>query len=250
MKHLVFGAGAPMNPARFEERSLLPVSAACVVANAMRERLSSLTRCEIDLRLWPPAIPQAQAWDVILHEASVYVVRGTLCDAAIVLRAKDAHALAALLFGEQSTWSADGVLSPLETEITRRAVSALSSALSAVCGETALARSAGGIDALTYFELHVLEPVACCLGVALSREPQASTGARIDAACIGRAGVTLSVEMPLLDVLAARVAALQPGDVLPAATRAASLCANGTRFARADCGVIGERFAARFAGRG
>lgn len=248
MKHLVFAPGERVRAATWEERSLLPVSAACVVANAMRERLSALARSDVDLRLWPPAIPQSDAWDVILHGASVHVVRGTLSDAAIVLRSKDAHALAAMLFGERS-WEGKGVLSALESEITRRAVAALAAALVPVCGETALPSRDAAIDALTYFELHVIAPVAFSMGVALSREPQSRASATIAADALAASLVDLDACLPLVAMTAAEIAALRAGDVLGVSAAPAVVRVHGEEFARGDCGVSGERFALRLAAR-
>ena len=232
MKHLVF-----------RERALLPVSAACVVANAMRERLATLSRAEIDLRLWPPAIPSAQAWDAILAGARIFVVRGTRVDAAIVLRPCDGRALAALLFGEDVASGEDRALSPFESEITRRAVAALAPTLAPVCGETRLDECAG-IDALTYFELHVVSPGEFCIGVALTREPQGAIAMRLEQRALHEARIVARVELALEALDAPGVAALQPGDVLGARS-AATLAVNGEPCARGACGVAGARLALR-----
>lgn len=244
MKHLVFSGAERVRPAEFVERSLLPVSAACIVANAIRERLATLSRAEVDLRLWPPAIPRADAWDAILRDARVYVIRGARADAAIVLRPHDANALAALLFGESEASPAERALSPIESEITRRAVAALASSLAAVCGETRVEESSG-IDAVTYFELHVLAPVAFCIGIALSREPQAGVARKVQGEAILAALFTVSVELPLRLLRAEQIAGLKFGDVLEADSPRATLRANGEIYARGACGVSGDRFAMR-----
>ena len=179
MKHLVFARSPGVRRGTFEERSLLPVSAACIVANAMRERLTTLCGRCVDLRLWPPAVPCASAWETILRGAQLHVIRGSLCDAAFVLRPFDAQALATLLFGERPCEHAERALSPLESEITRRAIAAVAVTLAPVCGEGTVEPRSSRTSFVTYFELHVLEPAPLCIGIALSREPpQTSAAAR------------------------------------------------------------------------
>ncbi len=243
MKHLVFARMAGVHRGVFEERSLLPVSAACIVANGMRERLAMLCGNEVDVRLWPPAIPCASAWEAILRGAQVHVVRGTLCDAAIVLRPFDAQMLAELLFGERTHERADRALSRLESEITRRAVAAVAVTLAPVCGEGAVDTSRRRIGFVTYFELHVLEPAQLCIGIALSREPPPTSAAAILPQHLAGASVAASVEVEIAPVPAAAVAGLRPGDILQAFPERALMRANGLRYALGRCGVQAKRYA-------
>jgi len=244
VRYLVFPGRDRIRRGAFVERSLLPVSAACVVANAIRECLATLSRSDVDLRLWPPAVPSGDGWDAILRGASVYVVRGTLADAALVLRPRDANALAAWLFGEPVAPEGDRALSPLESEITRRAVAAIAPTLSPVCGETRL-EGRSGIDAVTYFELHVVTPVECCIGIALSREPASALAKRLERDVLKNAAIVASVELSLPPLSAERVAMLRAGDVIDAGGSAGLLRANGVPYARGGSGVAGERFAMR-----
>ena len=110
--------------ARFETRSMLPISAACVVANGVRETLSSLLRVSVGVRLFEPSIPSPQAWPAILERARLYRLRGHVADAAIVLRPVDAAALAAALFGESHPAGARD-LSPIECDVIDRMVSTI-----------------------------------------------------------------------------------------------------------------------------
>ncbi|HEY9084338.1 MAG TPA: FliM/FliN family flagellar motor C-terminal domain-containing protein [Candidatus Tyrphobacter sp.] len=244
MKHLVFARMPGVRCGVFEERSLLPVSAACIVANAMRERLATLCGTSVDLRLWPPAIPCASAWKTILRGAQLHVIRATLCDAAIVLRPHDAQALAALLFGERSASErAERALSPLESEITRRAVAAVAVTLAPVCGEGHVDASPPRIDFVTYFELHVLEPAQFCIGIALSREPPPASAAAVSPQHLTHSNITASVEVALAPASAAQVAGLRPGDVLRALPERAVMRVNGFRCALGRCGVRAEHYA-------
>ncbi len=243
MKHLAFSGDERVGAARFEERSLLPVPAACVVANAVRERLTSLVGKDVDLRLWPPAIPRREAWSAIFEGARLYVLRGANGDAALVLRPHDACALAALLYGETEALREVRALSPLELEITRRAVAAVAGALAPVCGDVRPDFASSDVDAVTYFELHVLEPMAFCIGVALAKEPDARATQPIPRNTLLHAVAETTAELPLQSLRAREAATLQPGDVLAAPSLEARLRANGKACAIGTLGVGGERYA-------
>ena len=112
--------GKRVRRTHFEERSSLPTSAACVVANGVRETLTSLIGAPIAMRLFEPAIPSPRAWGAIVCDAALYRVRGNVADAAVVLRASQACALAAAIFGEPSPEQPPRrELSPLENEVHR-----------------------------------------------------------------------------------------------------------------------------------
>ncbi|MGH7736687.1 MAG: FliM/FliN family flagellar motor C-terminal domain-containing protein [Candidatus Tyrphobacter sp.] len=243
MKHLVFAGGSGVRAAAFERRSLVAVSAACLVANAIREQLALLCGAEVDLRLWPPAIPQPAAWEAILCGARSYAVRGERCDGAIVLRPRDARALAAMLFGERTAGADARALSPMESEITRRAVVAIVPSLSPVCGETHLDES-GHERPIAYFELHVVAPLACAIGIALSREPRGTVTNALRPQAFEGAPVEMTFEMPLGALCAREIARLRAGDVL-AQEAPALLRVNGEPYARGEAGVSAERYAAR-----
>ena len=148
--------------ARFEARSSLPISAACVVANGVRETLGSLLGEAVALRLFEPSIPAPQAWPTILRDARLYRLRGNVADAAIVLRTPDAVALAAALFGESRVAGPDRALSPIECDVWigwstrwRRTWPLFADAAKAVFVE----RVAEIRGFVTYFELSIEEPV-------------------------------------------------------------------------------------------
>ena len=245
MKHLVFphNDGASIRRAALEERSLLPVSAACLAANGIRERLTTLCGAPVELRLLPPSLPQGTAWEAILRDARLYPVHGTLCDAAIVLRPYDAEALSALLFGELRSERSGRALSPLESEVARRAAGALSAALVVVCGETKENTQTNCTGFATYFELQLIEPVELRIGVALSREPDmlAAPSLRLDE--LHDVTFDGSVEVGLGQRSAHEVAALTAGDTLTSCESAGSLRVNGRAVARGACGVRGARYA-------
>lgn len=244
MKHLVFmRRGSRIRNAAFEERSLLPVSAACVVANAMREQLCALAGAPVELRLWPPAIPEPGAWQTLLRDAQIYHVRGTCCDGAFILRRFDAQALAALLFGERLPYRRATQLSRLEEQITLRAVRRVVPALTPVCGECALEASSKSAAFVTYFEMHVVEPIELCIGVALLREPAAVRTRSFVPEHVLQAEVDLVAEVPLGAMPAATIATLRRGDMLEFSKKSAVLRLAEQPIARGACGVRAARYA-------
>jgi hypothetical protein len=266
MKSLGFGAmpeggversgDKRVRAATFQARSSLPISAACVVANGVRETLSSLLGAAVGMRLFEPCIPSPQAWQALLLEARLYRVRGAVADAAVVLRAPDAAALAAMLFGEaQIAQLSQRPLSPLECDVLDRMVNAFAANLGTVCG----ARESHSVERVTsiagfvtYFDLLVTDPMTARIGIALSRDPSPERGVTLDVAVLS--GVTVSaaatLEVGQSDV--ASVARLKAGDVIalpPPGLQRCLLLAETRTIARGVCGVKNGRYAVAVNGR-
>lgn len=239
--------------AHFQRRSAVALSAACLVANGMRETLCALFGAGVSVRLLQPSIPDANAWEVLFSGARLYAVSGALCEAAFVLRAHDALALAGAAFGESPDVLRE--LSAVEAGVLERTLSRLAAHLLPVCGAgTAELRSANPpYHFLTYFELLVAGAGEFRLGIALSREPAAA-----------RAGPPLSIEA-LLDVPielralsspallpAQALLDLRPGTQVPIFSEAGSaaglLTAGGVAIAAGECGVSGARHAFAISG--
>jgi len=233
--------------ARFEARSALPVSAACVVANGARETLSALLSVPVTLRLFEPAIPTPSGWRAILQDARCYRIRGSVADAAIVLRIRDAIAFAAALFGESRASEARSALSPIECELLDRMVNALSVNFAAICGsrEGHAERVAEIGGFVTYFELSLEEPLNAHLGVALSREPLPETGSRIQLAQLAAVSLRARSSFELGTVEAASIAHLEAGAMLvieAASLSRGRLTLEGQTLARGTCGVRNGRY--------
>jgi Type III flagellar switch regulator (C-ring) FliN C-term len=236
--------------ASFASRSSLPISAACVVANGVRETLSSLLGAPVLLRLFEPSIPSPQAWPAISRDARLYRTRGSVADAAVVLRAPDAIAFAAALFGESHAAStAERALSPIECEVLDRMINAIAANLTAVCGTRevlAVERVAAIGGFVTYFELLVEEPIAARIGIALSRDPAPEPRGCVEMEHL--AGVRLKT-LALLDagrIAAAAVASLAVGAIVPIGRpelHRCSLTVGGRVLARGSCGVRNGRYA-------
>jgi hypothetical protein len=242
------GAEKRVRLAQFEARSSLPVSAACVVANGVRETLSGLLGGSVDLRLFEPTIPAPHAWRVILHNARCYRVRGNVADAAIIVRGRDAIALAATLFGEPRV-TADRALSPIECEVLDRMVGAIAANLGVVCGARdghTAERVAALPGFVTYFELLVEEPVVARIGIALSREPSPETGGCVEVGHLAGVKLAAQTQLDAGTIEAAVVARLTVGKILPIeplALQRCSLTTYGRPLASGSCGIRNGRYA-------
>lgn len=234
--------------ARFETRSSLPVSAGCVVANGVREVLSSVLKTPVTLRLLEPLVPDARGWAAIVAGANLYAVRGSVCDAAFVLRPGDALALAAAAFGESDP--VERPLSPVEAEIVARAVRSLAGSLAAVCGTPISApmpvESIAGYT--TYFELWLREPASVRLGIALSREPDQARSGSLELPDLGDVPLEIRVEAAHGTIAAADLLDLRPGVILPMKTRIGEsglLKLGASVLGHGECGAVREHHAIR-----
>jgi flagellar motor switch/type III secretory pathway protein FliN len=234
--------GRRMRRSCFERRSLLPASAACVVANAMRETLSALLAVPVTLRLLEPVIPDPAAWSALAAQARLYRVRGSIAAAAIVVRPRDALALAAAAFGEAV--AEPRPLSPVESEVLLRAVRALSGSLASVIGRdaAALEQILDISGYVTYFELILERPVAARIGIALSRDPVAKgPGGTLRIEDLLDVEIELSAEFAAGEMAAMTFLDLRPGALVPMMTKigmSGTLKAGGTVLARGECGTL------------
>ncbi len=238
-----------IRPLRFASRSSLPASAACVVANGVRETLASLLGGPASMRVCEPAIPAASAWPAIVRDALLYRVRGSVADAAIVLRSADAVALAGAIFGESDGHGcARRALSPLERDVIDRTAGAMAANLSSVCGaiaEFSVERVATLAGFITYFELLLEEPVAARIGVALSREPLPEPRGCVEIGLLAGVPIAARASLDLGTIEAEAAARLRPGSVV-ALRRADLRCvltSRGQRLASGRCGVRNGRYA-------
>jgi len=244
--HGTSDAGRCVRRARFEDRSNLPVSAACVVANGMRETLSSLLHVAVAASVFEPQLPDAAGWAAIGRGATCHRVRGPLADAAIVLRPADAAALIAAAFGERI--DARRAFSPIEREVLARIVRGLAATLAPVNGCTgelpAIVAQSDASGFTTYFEIAVAHPTRATIGVALAADPVPPTRGRLSIDDLAPVEVDVSVRFACARV-AAGLAALQTGAVLPMPDAPGNIYLDGCAIARAECGALGGRYAAR-----
>lgn len=253
MMHLSFETRAQtvgarlIRRARWRSRSELPVSAACVIANAVRESLAAAIAMPVSLRLLAPVLPSREAWKTIGEGALLYRARGSLADAAFVIRMDDARALAAAAFGEAAMHARD--LSRVERELLDRLARSLGGALAHACGRD-VAPPERILDIsgyTTYFELLLERPVRARLGVALSREPALPpAGATLRPADLLGVELEVRVQLGKGALPAGAFLDLRPGTIVPMMTKIGEpgvLLTDGTRLARGECGSRGQRSA-------
>lgn len=246
MKKLVVRDGA----LRFAERSCVPLSAACLVAGSVRERLAALLGVPVAVCVLEPEIPDARAWKIIRECARVYRVHGNVADAAIILRERDAKAVVAAAFGETpDPQAADWTLSPLERDVLERVAAALTGTLAALCGEQREAvptPTAVAGDFVAYLELAIEQPFAARIGIALSRDLFPEAIPALTPADLADLPLEASVAFDLENFTAQRLAALAPGDLVPITRRSSlrgSLRIGGRTLAVGTCGVRDGRYA-------
>ncbi len=233
-------AGRRIRRARFERRSTLPVSAACLVANGVRETLGALLATPVSLRLLEPAIPDPAAWRAICDGAQLYTARGSNCDAAFVLRPRDAVALAGTAFGEEPNDSRQ--LSAVEQEVLVRMLQGLATCLAPVCGRDLqpLERILDINGFTTYFELLLERPASARIGVALSRDPVSRGAGNLRIEDLLQVEIEVSVQFASGALPAAAFLDLRPGTDVPMKTRVGEpglLKLGGAVLARGECGV-------------
>ena len=256
MRSLAFGRvaawydGKRVREARFEDRSALPVGAACVASSGVRETLASLFGVAVGVRLLEPRIPSPQAWAAIARGAMLYRVRGGIADAAIVLRPADAAAIAAAAFGEAADPSAaQRELSPIERDVLDRTVAAIAGTLNAVCGpreREALERLQTICGFVTYFEIALEAPIDARIGIALSRDPAPEPHGKLTLDDLAGLALAPSVVVEIAIVPARALAGLVPGATVPIARSRplrGELRLGGRTLARGACGMRDGRYA-------
>jgi len=233
-----------VRPIRFVQRSLLPLGAACVVANGVREALGAAVAAEAAVRLFPPARPDAQGWSVILRDARVYALCGPSADAVLILRTEDAAAIAAAAFGERE--SVSPALSALECAALDRVMAILAAQFGAICGGAPrVERMTEPGQLATFFELQIERPVRARVGVGLRRDPVPIPDKVLREDDLADIPMTLRARMEIGRMPAAALASLEPGDIVPigGGLGRAALTAAGRTLALGEVGVSGNRYA-------
>jgi Type III flagellar switch regulator (C-ring) FliN C-term len=239
--------GRRIRPLAFEERSTLPVSAACIVASAVRETLASLFGEPVALKLYEPVIPTPEAWAAIARDATIYRVRTSGAEAAVIVRPADACALAAAAFGEREGQSAS--LSAIERTVLARTVQAIALQFGPICGtglhDAVLEAQPELFGYTTFFELQIERPANARVGVALRRDPVPEAQPGVSVEDLMDLPVELRVHIDVGRFPAAAIAALEAGAVLPVRAGAlrGTLLLAGRTLATGECGVYGQCFA-------
>ena len=189
--------GRVVRSAVFTSRSTLPLSAACLVANGVREQLSRLLATDLEVELVEPAIPNPTERRILVEGATIFRVRGRICDGFVIVRAADARRLVALAFGESERPERDA-LSEIERATLDRIASGLVPLCNTLCGTLGpIARESNeraACDLTSYFEVRTTGALRIAIGFALTRDPPEDIGERIVLADLADVELEATVE--------------------------------------------------------
>lgn len=250
---LRFGAPLPderdraVRAARFERRSTLPLSAACLVANGLREQLSRLLALELEVELVEPAVPETLQRRVLLDGAIVRRVRGKTCDAFVIVRAPDARKLVGLAFKEAERGERES-LSEIERTTLDRLIAALVPLCATLCGTlgtvSAVSPERAAADVATYFEARTVAAPQVAIGFGLTRDPAEEIGNRLTLDDLSDVTLRGSVAFAGGAVSVPAFSRLCAGSTLVLETPFGSegtLRFGDVLFARGTCGARGDR---------
>jgi len=214
--------GRAIRPALFALRSTLPLAAASVVANGVRENFARLLGRECDVELLEPVVPSAEERRVLAGGARVWRVRGRRADAFVVLRSGDATRLAGLAFGEPERPLAPP-LSELEGETVERLLVALVPLCVSLCGTlgpaSRVASDVAAAEIAGYFEVRTLAAPRVAIGFGLSVDPPEETCKPLTLEELGEIELSGSVRFARGAIALPRFAQLAPGAVIVLETR-------------------------------
>jgi flagellar motor switch/type III secretory pathway protein FliN len=243
---------------RFWPRSSIPLEAACVVANGLRETLRELFGETCELVVGEPCAVGTDAWRVLAHDALLFLTRGRQTDIVLVIPRADARRLVLAAFGEtapapQPNEPLDRDCSALELQAIERIAARCAPAFDPLCAER---RSPSRPVAhgevprcAAYFDVRVHAPAPLVLGVAIVRAlPDPGPAAGLSAGALDAVPLTLRVVFATGRVDAGSFLRWRTGDVVPFDTTigsAARLDLAGRAFACGAPGRCGSRAALR-----
>ena len=244
------GTAGGVRPLRFVPRASIPLEAACLVANGLRETLRELFGSACELVLGEPAVLCADAWAQLSRDALLFLTRGRQTDIVLVLPQADARRLVLRAFGEGEPLP-DGACSALELHALERIAARCAGAFDPLCAErSGVSRSVRPHDVpvcVAYFDVRIHAPIALTLGVGIVRElPDPGPSGTLGTRALG--GVPLHARAVVAEgtIDAAAFVRLRPGDVVPLDTplgAAGALTLGGRRFATGLCGAVAARAA-------
>jgi flagellar motor switch/type III secretory pathway protein FliN len=233
---------------RFVPRPNLPVDAACVVANGVREALRTLLGETCTLTIGEPVALDATAWRGLVRDSLLFSAPGRVTDVVFVLAARDARRLVGAAFGEEAA-PEDGSWSALEAGAIERIVARCAVACEALCVERR--GPAGAVDAAraprpaAYFDVRVAAPIALTIGIGIVRDlPQTPPSAMLPPAVLADVAVDVRVILGRGTLAAPSLLGLRIGSVVPLGTKVdgeGELNLAGQRIALGTCGLRNGR---------
>ncbi|MBV9439667.1 MAG: FliM/FliN family flagellar motor switch protein [Candidatus Eremiobacteraeota bacterium] len=243
---LAFAGVGAVRPARFVARPSIPLEAACVVANAIRQTLRELLARPCDLVLGEPAALDAHRWSALVRDAHAFLTRGRQTDVVLVVPRADARRLVLQAFGEGDDLP-DAACSTLELHALERIAARCAGTFEVLCAERRGAPQAVSGTAIpqcvAYFDLRVRAPLGISLGVGIVRDlPDPGPGPTLPRAVLDDVAIELRAVFAEGTIEGRDLLALQPGDVVPLDTALdgpAMLNAGDACIARGSAGIAG-----------
>lgn len=235
---------ARVRRARFVGRPNVPLDAACVVANGVREALRPLIG-EVALTIGEPVAVEAPAWRGLVRDAFAFVAPGRVTDVIFTIGRRDARTLVQAAFGETGGGH-DGLWSPLEGGALERIVGRCAAAALALCGERKGPVRAVVKDEIppfvAFFDVRIAAPVALTVGIGMTRDlPAPVPVAALGSAALGHVKAGVRVVLGRGFVPASSFLGLRVGDRVPLVTKVdgeGELNVAGQRIALGRCGVV------------
>jgi flagellar motor switch/type III secretory pathway protein FliN len=244
-----------VRPLRFTPRASIPLEAACVVANGVRETLRELFGEACELVLGEPAALGVQAWPALARDALLFLTRGRQTDVVLVLPRPDARRLVLRAFGEADaaaeTALPEAACSALEMHALELIAARCARAFDPLCAERFDASRAVRIHdippCVAYFDLRVAAPIPLTLGIGIVRDlPEPGPAGALPAAVLDDVTVEARAVFAEGTIDAASFVSLCPGDVVKLDTKigaAASLRIGDRRVAAGAPGAVRSRTA-------
>jgi len=240
---------------RFSPRSSIPLEAACVVANGLRETLREVCGEACELVVGEPSALSPEAWRALAQDAFLFLTRGRQTDIVLVIPQPDARRLVLRAFGEgPAAPGADGrPCSALEVAAIEKIAARCAVSFDPLCAERRSAsRAIAHADVppcVAYFDVRVYAPIPVVLGIAIVRAlPDAGPAGRLAPAALERIGIGVRVAFATATVDAAALLRWRIGDVIAfdtPLTAAARLTVGGRALAAGQPGIAGTRAALR-----
>ncbi len=241
--------GRGVRPARFVPRTSIPVGAACLVANALRETLHEVFGERCELTLGEPAAIGPAAWDMLSRDAYCFLTRGRQTDIVLVVPNAHARTLVLRAFGEGEPLG-PAALSVLEVHAVERIAARCASAFDALCAErrgaTQRVEPAALPLCVAYFDIHIQAPIAIDIGIGIVRDlPEPGPAGRFAPSLFAHVPLEVRATFASGTIDVATLLGLTAGDVLLLDTQvgaSATLKIADRRLAEGTCGVSGGRY--------
>ncbi len=238
-----------IRPARFVPCTSIPLSAACLVANGLREALRELLGQRCELVIGEPVALGPDAWATLSREAHCFLTVGRQTDVVLVIPDDHARTLVLGAFGEGET-SAAPALSVLERQAVERIAARCAAAFDPLCierrGPAQRVTAAAIPPCVAYFDVRLRTPIAIDFGIGIVRDlPDPGPAGALPAALLDAVSVEVRAEFARGTIDVAALLRLAPGDVVHLDTQvneAGLLKIGGRSIARGVGGVSAGRY--------